>query len=165
MGVGRTVSVRRRRPPFAVREATAADVHTLVSHRRKMWLDIGRDAPSSVREADRPYEAWVRRMMRTRRFVGFVATVGEEVAGSGAVWLREEQPRPGMDEGSAPYLLSMYTEPRFRRSGVATAIVRAAILWSRARGYRKLELHASRAGRSVYRALGFERTWEMRAEL
>ncbi|MDG7012715.1 MAG: GNAT family N-acetyltransferase [Nitrososphaerota archaeon] len=165
MGVGRTVSAPRRRPACAVREATAADVRTLVSHRRKMWLDIGRDTPSSVREADRPYEAWVRRMMRSRRFVGFVATVGEEVAGSGAVWLREEQPRPGMAEGSAPYLLSMYTEPRFRRSGVATAIVKAAVRWSRTRGYRKLELHASKAGRSVYGALGFERTWEMRAEL
>ncbi|MDG6913417.1 MAG: GNAT family N-acetyltransferase [Nitrososphaerota archaeon] len=147
MAEGRGRGTPRRNPAFRVREATAADIPTLVSHRRKMWLDIGHDPLSSIEEADRPYERWVRLMMRRRRFAGFVVTTGEEVAGSGAVWLREEQPRPGLSRGSAPYLLSMYTEPRFRRSGAATAIVRAALRWSRARGYRKLELHASRAGR------------------
>jgi GNAT superfamily N-acetyltransferase len=130
-----------------------------------MWADIGSYPSASVEASDGPYLEWARRMMRERRLVAFVATSGGEVAGSGALWLREEQPRPGDNAGYAPYLLSMYTEPRYRRSGLATAIVKAAIEWSRARGYRKVELHASRDGRPVYEALGFERTWEMRAPL
>ena len=155
----------KERPGLRLREATARDVPTLVRHRRMMWTDIGRDPAASIEGSDGPYEDWARRMMGERRFVGFVATSGDEVAGSGALWLREEQPRPGVSPGFVPYLMSMYTEPRYRRSGVATAIVKAAIGWSRARGYRKVELHASRAGRPVYEALGFERTWEMRAAL
>lgn len=161
----RTRGAARAGPGFRLREATARDIPTLVSHRRMMWTAIGHDSAASIEGSDAPYEKWARRMMGERRFVGFVVTSGDEVAGSGALWLREEQPRPGFSSGLAPYLLSMYTEPRFRRSGVATAIVKAAIEWSRARGYRKVELHASRAGRPVYEALGFERTWEMRAPL
>ena len=137
----------------------------LVDHRQKMWADIGREPGSSIHGPDARYEGWVRAMMRRGRFVGFVVTRGGEVAGSGAVWLREDEPRPGTTREAVPHLLSMYTEPRFRRSGVATAVVKAALRWSRARGYPRLELHASVAGRSLYGSMGFERTWEMRAEV
>jgi len=54
----------------------------------------------------------------------------------------------------------MYTEPDFRRRGLATRIVREAVAWCRSAGFRSMRLHASRAGRRVYAKLGWERTWE-----
>ena len=64
-----------------------------------------------------------------------------------------------------PYLLSMYTEPDFRRRGVASMVVKEAINWCRKNKYERLMLHASEMGRKVYSQLGFKRTWEMRLDL
>jgi GNAT superfamily N-acetyltransferase len=76
------------------------------------------------------------------------------------------QPRPVLlGRGEVPYILSMYTEPEFRRRGVASRLVREMVRWSKARGYGRVLLHASRYGRPVYERLGFEPSSEMRREL
>lgn len=82
-------------------------------------------------------------------------------AASGCVWLRETQPAPGRPATLTPYVLSMYTEPEFRRNGLASMIIEEATKWGRKKGYHKMVLHASKVGRKVYAKLGWERTWEM----
>ena len=64
-----------------------------------------------------------------------------------------------------PYLLSMFTEPRFRRRGAATLVVQAAIDWCKKNRYERLMLHASEVGRKVYINFGFKRTSEMQLDL
>jgi GNAT superfamily N-acetyltransferase len=59
----------------------------------------------------------------------------------------------------------MFTEPKFRRRGVATLVVQAAIDWCKNNRYERLMLHASEMGRKVYANFGFKRTWEMRLDL
>ena len=81
------------------------------------------------------------------------------------MWLQQVQPRPHRASMVQPYLLSMYTEPDFRRRGVASMVVKEAIRWCRKKGYEVLMLHASEMGRRVYSKLGFKRTWEMRLDL
>jgi GNAT superfamily N-acetyltransferase len=75
------------------------------------------------------------------------------------------QPNPRRDYTMQPYLLSMYTEPDFRKRGVASIVVSKAIEWSRKHEYGRLVLHASDMGRKVYKKFGFKRTWEMRLDL
>ena len=75
------------------------------------------------------------------------------------------QPRPHRESRVQPYLLSMYTEPDFRRRGVASMVVKEAIEWCRRNKHERLMLHASEMGRGVYSKLGFKRTWEMRLDL
>jgi ribosomal protein S18 acetylase RimI-like enzyme len=151
------------RPKIRIRRARRDDLPLLVAHRRRMWEAI-RDHPTSALDAaDRTYARWVRRMQAERRFIGWIASsTSGEVAGSGCLWLAEAQPRPLEPERWRPYILSMYTVPAYRGRGVASAVVRAAVRHARAAGYPRVTLHASVMGRSVYRSLGFERTWEMR---
>ncbi len=52
-------------------------------------------------------------------------------------------------------LYGVATLPRLRRHGIGTTVTLAALRQARARGYRVAVLHASRAGFSVYRRLGF----------
>ena len=63
------------------------------------------------------------------------------------------------------YVLNVYTEPEHRRSGVARAIMEAILDWSRGQLVARVTLHASNDGRSLYEALGFEPTNEMRINL
>ncbi len=78
-----------------------------------------------------------------------------------AVWLREEQPGPGHGARLVPYLLSMCTESKFRRRGIASMVVKTAVDWARKNGYPGVTLHASKEGRKVYPKLGWTRGWEM----
>ncbi|MCI4354618.1 MAG: GNAT family N-acetyltransferase [Thermoplasmata archaeon] len=146
-----------------LRRARSTDLATLVRHRRAMWEAIGGFSRRELDDADPVYREWTRRMMRARRFIGWVAVDARgRATGSGAIWLTEIQPRPTELHGWRPYILSMYTEPRHRGEGIASGIVRAAVQFARDRGYSRITLHASKMGRPVYRRLGFERSWEMR---
>lgn len=163
----------RRIPPSAstarltLRTTTPSDLPTLVLHRRRMWEEIGRRTRAELDRADPAYRRWVVRETRARRFIGFLVEDPQgRVAGSGAVWLQPAQPRPGrLSRLQMPYIMSMYTEPAFRRRGVASRIVRAMVRWATLHGYRRIFLHASPAGRPVYQRLGFASGSEMRLEL
>ena len=103
--------------------------------------------------------------MKTGRLIGFLAETDGRVVCGACIWLQDVQPRPHVPGRFVPYLMSMYTEPEFRRRGIATRTVREAIRWSKANGYSRLVLHASDNGRPVYEKIGFEPTTEMRLRL
>ncbi len=148
---------------FRVRRARARDVDVLVLHRRRMWEDIGGRTPEQLDAADPVYRRWYLRESSAGRYLAFVAEDPRgRVVASGCLWLQPGQPRPGDASCVDPYLLSMYTEPAYRKKRLATRIVREAIRWCRENGHGRMTLHASKMGRGVYRRLGFERTWEMR---
>jgi GNAT superfamily N-acetyltransferase len=64
--------------------------------------------------------------------------------------------------GRRAMILNVYTEPEFRRLGVARRIMQTILDWIRARGLRSANLHASHEGRVLYEKLGFVATNEMR---
>lgn len=134
-----------------------------------MWEDIERENHPTkplLDRADVVFRRWARPRLKDRSLVGFIAEdASGSFLGSGAVWLQPSQPRPWWEGGTIPYLMSMYVRPEARGRGVASAIVRAAIAWSRAKGFPRIVLHASEMGRGVYARIGFERTWEMRYPL
>ena len=148
-----------------IRQAALRDLKTLIAHRRGMWFDIGYRNKAELEAADQAYRRWARERLKSGELIGFIAETNEQVAGSGCIWLRPRQPKPGNAKGVQPYLLSMYTEHPFRGKGVATKIVKEAIRWAKAKGFPQLSLHASDMGKSIYSKLGFKQTWEMRLEL
>lgn len=151
---------------FTVRAATEKDIDTLVHQRHMMFQDMRPRTAEEHRVQDRSYRSWALRKMRKGTLKCFLVTDPKgRVAGGGAVWLREVQPSPGRPARFSPYLMSVYTEPDFRRKGVATIVVKKAEKWARSNGYSEMNLHASKQGRKVYPTLGWKRTWEMSTEL
>lgn len=154
------------RTTFRLRAATAADLTLLVRHRRAMHAELHDYPPAALDAADRVYRRWIVSMMRRKQAICWIAE--DELgapAGSGCVWLRENQPRPEELGGKRPYLMSMFTDPAFRGRGVATLLASRAMEWSRNHGYFRLTLHASKMGRPIYERLGFTAGSEMRIDL
>lgn len=142
------------------------DLETLVHQRRAMWKALGIRNNELHTKGDRVYKRWARARLKNHDLTAWVVKSSDgRVAGGGCVWLQSVQPRPHRESMVQPYLLSMYTEPDFRRRGVASMIVTEAIDWCRRNRYERLMLHASEMGRKVYSNLGFKRTWEMRLDL
>lgn len=69
--------------------------------------------------------------------------------------IQQRLPGPANSTGQTGYILSVATDPRFRRQGHARAVVSATLDWLRARGVPRVDLHASDQGESLYRDLGF----------
>ena len=152
---------------FTLRRTTVADIPVLVRHRRGMWEDIGGRSPRVLDRADVTYRRWVRKEIRAGRFFGLLAEDRDgRPAASGVLWIAPAHPRPGpFSRLTAPYVMSMYTEPEFRRLGLASRLVQWMIRYARSRGYPRLYLNASRYGRPVYAKLGFVDGNEMRLDL
>jgi len=149
-------------PAFKIRKATAQDIDVLVEHRRKMFEEMTRPTEEELRVQDESYRIWAKDLMKQRLLHGYIVeTSNGRPAASGCVWLREIQPSPGHPPGMVPYVLSIYTNPKFRRKGLASMIMGEATEWGRKHGYHKIMLHASKTGRKVYSQLGWKRTWEM----
>jgi len=148
---------------FKLSYAGQRDVELLAEHRKKMWLDIHPEYEAQVRATEEGAKRWIGEQLAKGTLVGLIARSADGgVAGSGCIWLREEQPRPTNMRLVVPYLMSMYTVKRFRRKGVASLIVKGALKWCREQSYDGIVLHASKKGRPVYEGLGFEPSNEMR---
>lgn len=144
---------------------TTDDLKILMAHRKALWLETGPWTESDVAGPVSEYEKWLRVSVENARVIPFLGKIGDTVAGSGSIWIRDIRPAPGRSKQSEAVLIGMYTEPEFRRKKVASAILDNAIGWCKARDFDELVLHSSDQGMAMYRKRGFNRTSEMRLRL
>ena len=102
-------------------------------------------------------------------YVGWLASPAnkpEIIVGGAGVQLQPILPRPlstsTIGEGRQGTIVNVFTEPEWRRRGVAALLLEEIIEWSRKDCLDRLVLHASEEGRSLYDRLGFVPGNEMR---
>lgn len=128
-----------------------------------MWKSIHPDLMELIEEDEERTRNWILEHLRNGEMIPFIVEDKScNSLGSGCLLIKEDQPRPSSRNLKFPYLLSMYTEPRARRMGVASLIVEEAISWSKDNGYEMIVLHASKEANGLYQKFGFESTSEMR---
>jgi GNAT superfamily N-acetyltransferase len=110
-------------------------------------------------------EQWIDR----GRYIGWLASPvdkPEVIVGGAGVQLQPILPRPvevsTIGEGRQGTIVNVFTEPQWRRRGIAGLLVKEIIVWSRSEQIDRLILHASDEGRSIYERLGFNASNEMR---
>ena len=117
--------------------------------------------------------ARLQRAFADGKYIGWLASPHDQpekiVAGAG-VAVREVVPHPMPDAkgkinivgGRQVIIQNVYTEPEWRRRGLAALLIKRILDWTREQGIDSVVLHASDAGRAVYERLGFIQTNEMR---
>lgn len=149
-----------------LRPVSLADTEEVIRQRLDLFRAMGdipeRDLPPYVPR----FRRWFRRELRAGRLWGFLAVgpVGRPVGG-GLLWLQPRTPSPRFPESVAPYVFSVFVEPEHRGRGLGTRIMRALIESARARGFARIELHSTDAGRGLYEQLGFRPTTQLRLAL
>jgi GNAT superfamily N-acetyltransferase len=154
---------------FRIRRATAQDAGIVAWHRARMFQDMGdvsRDAFEILRAKAR---ARLKEWLDSGDYVGWLATPADQpeiVVGGAGVQLQPILPRPvnasTVGEGRQGTVVNVFTEPQWRRRGIARLLMREIITWSKDEHLDRLLLHASDDGRSVYERLGFIAGNEMR---
>lgn len=154
------------KPKLKIALARMEDIDLLVKHRLSMFEDLHPDLKTQISMSKPRTTEWITGKLKEGKLVGFIVRTEEGlVAGSGCLWLREQQPRIVTPLLEAPYLMSMFTEQGFRRQGAASLVIKCAIAWCRGHGYDGINLHASVFGKQVYEGFGFELTNEMRLKV
>ena len=159
-------------PPIRIRPATPADAPVIARHRGGMFRDMGQVTPEAYDALVSLAEARLREMLASGEYVAWLALApdGDRVIGGAGAQRRLAFPHPhrfedgtvGIGEGRHAIVLNVYTEPEWRRRGVAEALMREVIRWAREERLDRLVLHASEQGRPLYQRLGFAATNEMR---
>ena len=151
---------------FKISQAGMDEVDIILKHRLGMFGDMYPDLGKEIEASKEETHRWILEQLSNGNLVGFIVRNGVgQVAGSGCLWIKKEQPNPTHPRLEAPYLLSMFTEKNFRRQGVARLIVKTAMEWSREHGYDRINLHATEVGKPLYEELGFRPTNEMQLKL
>jgi GNAT superfamily N-acetyltransferase len=138
------------------RAATVEDAAESVRLARLMFESMGLD--SSDAEWQREGERHVRERLGRDLAVFVVedpARSGKLIA-SAAGTIVARLPGPLNPSGRAGYVQWVSTEPAFQRMGAGRVVMEALLDWYDANGVRTVELHATVAGETLYRSLGFD---------
>jgi GNAT superfamily N-acetyltransferase len=148
---------------FTIRQALPTESEIMLHQRRAMFHDMGE---GTLEELDRMVEVarpWLARTLADKTYHHWLALDAScEVAGGGGVLLCSWPANPQDPCTERAVILNVYTEPQFRRQGVARQVMLAILAWIEAQGFRSANLHSSWEGRALYENLGFEPTSEMR---
>lgn len=149
---------------IAIRPATPGDAGAIFHQRRAMFEDIfGALDPDDAKTMEATFVPWVRRGLADGSYRGWLACNGDgHVVAGGGLIVHEWMASPIHPDPRRAYIANMYTEPAYRRRGIARRIMDIIIAWCRSEGFKSISLHASPFGRPLYESLGFQPTNEMR---
>jgi GNAT superfamily N-acetyltransferase len=156
-------------PTYSIRKATLSDAATIGGHRVAMFSDMGQVPTSAIAEQLLATStSAISESLRDGSYAGWLAidVDGQVIAGAGA-HIKPQLPRVShggrqISAQPAPLIVNVYTDPSWRRQGVARALMRELMHWALAQGCDRVTLHASDEGRHLYESLGFVPTNEMR---
>jgi ribosomal protein S18 acetylase RimI-like enzyme len=138
-----------------VRRAVPADAAEVTRLRRLMFTAMGLDCEAT--DWERPCIAFFEHHFSRPDVVGMVvdAPSGLGLAASGVIELSRQIPSPRAPRGTNAYISTISTDPRWRRRGMAAAIMDALLDVARDAGIDNVDLHATAEGRPLYERLGF----------
>lgn len=149
--------------PFRIRRGEPADIPVIVHHRLGMFTEMGFGDPSTYAEYASEFQSFAAREMAAGRFLSWLAETSEgEIVAGGAVLVVPWPANPKHRKQQRAFLLNVFTEPAFRRQGIARSLVQTMSDWCRGQGFGSVFLHASDAGRPLYQSMGFQPTTELR---
>jgi GNAT superfamily N-acetyltransferase len=151
---------------LVIREATLEDLSTVIHHRRSMYVDMGHRDPAKLAAMEAAARPFFAAGLASGTYHGWlVERPSHEIVAGGGVIIFPYHASPADPSPRRPFIVNMYTEPPFRRQGVAREVMQTMITWCREEGFGSIALHASEDGRPLYASLGFKPTNEMRLML
>jgi GNAT superfamily N-acetyltransferase len=155
---------------ITIRPATHEDAPLLAEWHVRMFVELleeeGREIhPQEMAVLDAITRQYLATRMAQDKAAAWILLENQQPVACAAVSILPCVPAPGRLDMEYPLLHSVFTLPEYRRKGYARRLVGQALEWCRQRGFSAVDLHASKAGEPLYRALGFQPTGEMRLHL
>lgn len=136
---------------ITIREGTVADIPEIARQRRRMcedmhYTDVDALAAMVTLTAD-----YLKKAIPEGSFRSWLACDNGQVVGGGAVVISPWPSHVYDLECRRATILNVYTEPEYRRRGIARQIMETMIAWCRQKGFARVSLHASEDGAAFVR--------------
>ena len=154
-------------PPenILIRAALLADIPEILRQRRRMYEDIHHTDSLVLDAVVSLSSAYLNTAIADGSFRAWLAAEGDRVVAGGAVIISPWPAHPYDLECRRATILNVYTDPEYRRRGIARKLMQTIIAWCQREGFARVTLHASDEGRHLYESIGFEPSNEMRLNL
>ena len=147
---------------FTFRLTMPADVELLAQQRGAMFLAMGRIQENEVEPLVKASLEWFQGLIDRNEYVGWYALDGDRIVACGGIHLRDDPPRVGSYRiGRWGHIINIFTEPEYRRRGLARRITQMILDWAEAEKLDRVTLTAAPAARGLYETLGFTATADM----
>ncbi len=134
------------------RKLTVADLDTFIQMRINQLREEGANEDFDLAPALKDYYI---RHMADGTFVSWLALDGEKIIGTSGMSFVEKPPYFGCPSGRIGLLSSMFTNPDYRRKGIARELLHRVIEEARAYGCGTVQITASDLGVKLYTDYGF----------
>lgn len=134
------------------RRLTAAQLDAFISLRISQLREEGAKEPIDLRP---PLLDYYTRHMADGTFVSWLALDGEKIVGTSGMSFVEKPPYFGCPSGKMGLLSSMYTDPNYRRQGIARELLSRVVDEARKYGCGTVQITASDMGVLLYTDFGF----------
>lgn len=134
------------------RKLTADDLDTFILMRIRQLREEGAQEDFDLVPALKDY---YERHMSDGTFVAWLAMDGEKIIGTSGMSFVEKPPYYGCPTGRIGLLSSMYTDPEYRRQGIAKELLTRVVEEARAYGCGTVQITASDMGVLLYTNFGF----------
>ena len=140
-----------------VRKTTEKDMELLVQLRIDFLLDQNPEKTLANQEQliNNLYAYFEKAIMRNE----FLAVVAEEegkAVSTAFMSIAERPPRPGNSSNRVGTIYSVYTDPEYRRRGIATKVLQLLLQEAKENNVATVDLSATADGRPLYEKLGFK---------
>jgi GNAT superfamily N-acetyltransferase len=138
---------------YVIRRATVADIPAIVSHRERMFREMGTVCDYDAMAA--ACARWYAEALPVGTYRGWMAELDAAVIGGGGMIVTPWSPGPSRLDPRMAWVYNVFVDPGHRGLGVATQLMDAMHGWCREQGIERLALNATEAGARVYRELGY----------
>ena len=140
------------RAALEFRRLSDEDIPAFVEMRIDQLLEEGATETVDLRPALKDYYA---RHLADDTFVSWLALDADRIVATSGVSIVEKPPYFGCPTGRIALVSSMFTEPAYRRQGIARDLLCRVVDEARAKGCGAVQITASDAGVPLYRSVGF----------
>ncbi len=133
---------------------TAHELETFIQMRIRQLREEGTKEEIDLTPALRDY---YNRHIADGTFLSWLALDGERIVGTSGISIVEKPPYFGCPTGRIALLSSMYTDPGYRRQGIARALLTNVVQDAREHGCGTVQITASDMGVLLYTDFGFEK--------
>ena len=141
---------------FDCKRATLKDIDELVRTRMIVLraankLSDDEDMSVVVQES----YAYYKRALVTGEHIAYLVYDADQFIGAGGVSFYQVMPTYHNPTGKKAYIMNMYTEPEYRRQGIAFRTLDLLVKEAKERGVSQIALEATEMGRPLYEKYGF----------